>query len=390
MKSQTESRLGGMRSPVFPDPRARSHRRFLYLFLSSMVWCTMPAQAATTITGSTGTLATVPAASGSVAFDSIAGLCRQSSMNTDPLTKAAYIIIEPTSATAQCNVVVENGSGVTVADVTTVGVPAVVYLTAADSYAVYTAELPGGGTALSFINIGGAPVLPALSSGSATVAGCSFDLERRSVVGALLADYTGGWNIVSNQGAANCTHTVGAATVAKDLVQVAIQDPLDLSIVKSVTPPAIAGAGESAAYSFLVTNNGGVPWTLSLTDGLPGLSAINCPVNPLPASSTTTCTATYTITAADVTAGTVSNSATVTGLDNTRANPTGASVTTSNSEVAFALVGPVVVPGGGVGGAAIAPLPVPSLTSAALAILATLVAFSACASGRRRTSVVTD
>lgn len=356
--------------------KMQSHSRWRFFFLCLMAWCMLPAQAATTITGSTGSLATVSPASGRFTFDNIATNCDESFMDTDPATHLAYFIVEPQTTTARCELTITNSNGILLADVTTVGVPAVVYVSAADTYTIFVTDLGNGSGAMTNTAISGTPVLPALSSGASTAAGCSTDLQRRSIVGAI-STYTNGWNIVSSQGAASCPHTVGASTIATNLVQVAIQDPFDLSIVKSVTLPATPGAGQNVTYSFLVSNGGGVPWTLSLTDTLPGLSAISCPVNPLPASSTTTCTASYTITAADVTAGTVNNSASVTGLDNTRANATGASVTTSNSVVAFTPQATAAPPVG-------TTTAVPTLTSAALAILAALVAFSAYALGRRQ------
>ena len=50
-----------------------------------------------------------------------------------------------------------------------------------------------------------------------------------------------------------------------------------------------------------------------MTDPLPGLSAVTCPATTLAPSATTTCTATYTATQADVDAGQIANTATVTG-----------------------------------------------------------------------------
>jgi len=351
-----------------------STRRWQMILSFALAWCVLPAQAATTITGSTGTLATVPAATGRFTSDNIAGNCHESFMDTDPVTQAAYFIVEPRTATARCSMSVTDDNSKVLVDLTTVGVPAVAYLARPGEYTVSVMDLDSNAVASTTTTFGGTPRLPALGSGANTAAGCSTDLQRRSVIGAI-SSYTNGWNIVSHQGAANCPHTVGTATVATDLVQVAIQDPFDLSIVKSVTVPDTPSAGQSVAYSFLITNGGGVPWTLSLADPLPGLSAIDCPVNPLPANRTTTCTASYTITDADVQAGTVSNSANVTGRDDTRADATGASVTTSDSAVAFTPASAVPP--------AETQKAVPTLSAAALAALAALVALGACVISRR-------
>ena len=50
-----------------------------------------------------------------------------------------------------------------------------------------------------------------------------------------------------------------------------------------------------------------------VTDPLPGLSAINCPLTSLAPADMMTCTASYTITQVDVDAGAVDNLATATG-----------------------------------------------------------------------------
>ena len=47
----------------------------------------------------------------------------------------------------------------------------------------------------------------------------------------------------------------------------------------------------------------------------PLVGAVDCPVTTLAPTETTTCTATYTLTQADVDAGVVDNTATVTGTD---------------------------------------------------------------------------
>ncbi|WP_149142063.1 beta strand repeat-containing protein, partial [Gemmobacter caeruleus] len=75
-------------------------------------------------------------------------------------------------------------------------------------------------------------------------------------------------------------------------------------MAKSVSPTA-AAVGESVTYSFAFTNNG--PWTiadLTPSDPLPGLGAMNCgggsSIASLAAGATATCTASYTVTQADV------------------------------------------------------------------------------------------
>ncbi|NVJ87247.1 MAG: DUF11 domain-containing protein, partial [Algoriphagus sp.] len=105
------------------------------------------------------------------------------------------------------------------------------------------------------------------------------------------------------------------------------QDPL-ISILKTASQSSYDEAGDVITYSFEVTNIGNVTLTgVSVTDPLPGLSAITpAPVTLAPTESQIF-TATYTITLADMDKGSVNNTATVTGTP-----PTGSNVTDTDSE----------------------------------------------------------
>ena len=71
-------------------------------------------------------------------------------------------------------------------------------------------------------------------------------------------------------------------------------------------------AGDTVAYTFLVTNTGNVTITgLSISDAKVG--SVSCPATSLAPGASTTCTAAYALTQADVNAGTVSNTATANG-----------------------------------------------------------------------------
>ena len=75
-------------------------------------------------------------------------------------------------------------------------------------------------------------------------------------------------------------------------------------------------AGDVITYTFDVTNTGDDPLTdVTVTDPLPGLSAIDCDTfdGSLASGESTTCTATYAVTQADVNSGSVDNLATATG-----------------------------------------------------------------------------
>ncbi|HEX6354081.1 DUF7507 domain-containing protein [Actinophytocola sp.] len=87
-----------------------------------------------------------------------------------------------------------------------------------------------------------------------------------------------------------------------------------LSVDKSVSPTMVTHAGQVLTYSFLVTNTGtatmrniGVRETVFTGTG--GVPLVSCPVSTLTPGARTTCTATYTVTQADVNAGGIRNTA---------------------------------------------------------------------------------
>ncbi len=94
-----------------------------------------------------------------------------------------------------------------------------------------------------------------------------------------------------------------------------------LTVVKSATPsgPDDFVVGQVIDYSFVVTNTGNVTVTnVSIDetafDGSGSLSPAVCPTTPLAPGAQVTCTASYTLTQADVDNGSVSNTATATGV----------------------------------------------------------------------------
>ncbi|CAM3733027.1 DUF11 domain-containing protein [Occultella aeris] len=109
------------------------------------------------------------------------------------------------------------------------------------------------------------------------------------------------------------------------------EDP-SLTVTKTASPVG-AAAGNAVTYSFLVTNTGNVTVDeIAIVDedfsGTGELSAISCPATTLAPDASTTCTATYTLTQADVDSGALHNGATVFG--NT---PTDGEVDSPPSEV---------------------------------------------------------
>jgi uncharacterized repeat protein (TIGR01451 family) len=92
-----------------------------------------------------------------------------------------------------------------------------------------------------------------------------------------------------------------------------------ITIVKTASPNGDVGVGDVITYGFAVGNSGGLTLHgVTVTDPMTGLSTIGCtPAAPatLNPGDTMDCTATYTVTQADVDAGSITNTATVNGLD---------------------------------------------------------------------------
>ncbi|MEU8386408.1 hypothetical protein AB0C32_45645, partial [Streptosporangium sp. NPDC048865] len=114
-------------------------------------------------------------------------------------------------------------------------------------------------------------------------------------------------------------------------VTVAIAAAPGLSLLKTAFPSAVEVAGETITYSYVVVNTGnatltdvGVEDTAFSGTGTPPV--ITCPATTLAPGARTTCTGTYTVTQADIDAGTIVNTATVTGTP-----PAGPPVTSAPS-----------------------------------------------------------
>ena len=134
---------------------------------------------------------------------------------------------------------------------------------------------------------------------------------------------------VTNQATASGTDPFGTVvtddsgtTTGDDdpLVTTIVQGP-GIALVKTADTSAFGSppqAGDIISYAFEVTNTGNVTLTdVTLTDILPGIVLSGGPIASMAPGDvdTTTFTATYAITQADITAGEVTNQATVTGDD---------------------------------------------------------------------------
>ena len=99
--------------------------------------------------------------------------------------------------------------------------------------------------------------------------------------------------------------TPAGAVADDDTLATPLTKTPGVTIVKSSNASAATEAGDIVTFNFVVTNTGNVTITsFVVTDPLPGLSAIDCGgVTSLAPLATVTCTATYTVTQADVDAG---------------------------------------------------------------------------------------
>jgi hypothetical protein len=91
-----------------------------------------------------------------------------------------------------------------------------------------------------------------------------------------------------------------------------------LELTKSADPSAVTKAGDQVTYSFLVTNTGnvtigGVAISESQFTGTGSVAAITCADAMLAPAAVETCTGTYSVTQADIDAGSITNTATATG-----------------------------------------------------------------------------
>ncbi|WP_157749652.1 DUF11 domain-containing protein [Jatrophihabitans sp. GAS493] len=164
---------------------------------------------------------------------------------------------------------------------------------------------------------------------------------------------------IVNSAVANGADIVGGAVASNaSTATVNVTRTPALTIRKTAAPTTVTAAGQSIAYSFVVTNSGNVTLHgISIADTFTApagpVPVITCPTTTLGPNDSTTCTATYATTQADIDQGSVTNSATASGLDPTNAavvsTPSVASVTAAPG-ASLSLVksaSPTVVSGAG-------------------------------------------
>ena len=104
-----------------------------------------------------------------------------------------------------------------------------------------------------------------------------------------------------------------------------------VALLKTANPSRVTAAGQTITYAFSVTNTGettltGVNVADTAFSGSGTPPVVTCPVNTLAPGASTTCTATYTVTQADIDAGAIIDTAIATGTP-----PTGPPVTSGPS-----------------------------------------------------------
>ena len=95
-----------------------------------------------------------------------------------------------------------------------------------------------------------------------------------------------------------------------------------LTLVKSATETSYDAAGQTINYDYLVTNTGNVTLSaVGVVDAHVGLNGLSCPDSTLAPAATETCSATYQVTPADISAGSIVNTATAQGTAPAVATP---------------------------------------------------------------------
>jgi len=117
---------------------------------------------------------------------------------------------------------------------------------------------------------------------------------------------------VTNIASVSGTPSGGTLTPVEDTVTVSGTQSPALSLSKTALNSDFAAVGDVLDYEYLVTNTGNVEVTeIVVSDDK--IASVTCPVTTLIPSASTTCTASYSVTQADLDAGEVVNLASVSG-----------------------------------------------------------------------------
>ena len=202
-----------------------------------------------------------------------------------------------------------------------------------------------GNVALSAISITDTQTLPSLASSlgpitcAATTLAAGISTTCTAVYTVTQADLDNG--TINDSAVANGTPPTGSPIVSPPSPATVTAAPApSLTILKTATPSTVSAVGNGVTYSFLVTNTGNVTLTnVSVTDTqiLPSLASslgpITCLATTLAPTTSTTCSATYTVTQADITNATINDSAVAHGTP-----PVGAPITSTPSTATVTVV----------------------------------------------------
>ncbi len=118
--------------------------------------------------------------------------------------------------------------------------------------------------------------------------------------------------VVNNTATATGTPPTGPPVTGTDNTSTPITRTATIALDKQAGTPSGTTVGSTIAYTFVVTNTGNVTLDpVAVTD--PKVGTVTCPPGALAPGASKTCTATYTLTQADVDSGHVANTATATG-----------------------------------------------------------------------------
>ncbi len=117
---------------------------------------------------------------------------------------------------------------------------------------------------------------------------------------------------ISNTGTANGTVNGGQVTASSSLTI-----PYSaLTLAKTAVTTGYSASGQALTYNYLVTNAGkSTINSIAISDSKVPAASLTCPSPSLASGASEICTGTYVTTAADMTAGSVTNTATATGTD---------------------------------------------------------------------------
>ena len=119
-------------------------------------------------------------------------------------------------------------------------------------------------------------------------------------------------NVASAQGTAPGADTPTVSSPSSVTIT-GTQTPA-VTLVKSATESTYSAPGQTIHFNYLVTNTGNVTLSaISVNDTFTGLTGLSCPEASLAPSASETCTATYTVTQADLDAGAITNVASAQG-----------------------------------------------------------------------------